>query len=123
MDESYAARQGDGLEAGQYVSVSVTDTGTGMPAEVARRAFEPFFTTKLVGHGTGLGLSMLYGFSKQSNAHARIDSEQGRGTTVLLYLPRERGVGAGSEGDVDDLYQTAQAEVRKTVLSCCRRRD
>ncbi len=116
LDDSYAARQGDGLEAGQYVSVSVTDTGTGMPAEVVNRAFEPFFTTKALGQGTGLGLSMLYGFSKQSNGHARIDSEAGRGTTVLLYLPRDRGEGAGSDDGVGDSEQAAQVRAGKTVL-------
>ena len=72
------------------MSLSVTDTGTGMPAEVIRRAFEPFFTTKPIGQGTGLGLSMLYGFAKQSKGHALIYSEADRGTTVRLYLPRDR---------------------------------
>jgi signal transduction histidine kinase len=94
LDDAYAQQQGDGMVPGQYVSISVTDTGTGMPADVARRAFEPFFTTKPVGQGTGLGLSMLHGFTEQSKGHARIYSEQGRGTTVLLYLPHDRGVGA-----------------------------
>jgi len=116
LDQAYAASQGDGLEPGQYVSVSVTDTGTGMPADVVKRAFEPFFTTKRVGQGTGLGLSMLYGFTKQSKGHARIDSEQGHGTTVLIYLPREHGVAAESENGVDDPEQAEQAEAAKTVL-------
>ena len=116
LDDAYAASQGDGLEPGQYVSVSVTDTGIGMPAEVAKRAFEPFFTTKRVGQGTGLGLSMLYGFTKQSKGHARIDSEQGHGTTVLLYLPREHGFAAESESGVDNPEQAEQAEAAKTVL-------
>ena len=116
LNDTHAANQGEGLKAGQYVSVSVTDTGTGMPAEVLKRAFEPFFTTKAVGQGTGLGLSMLYGFAKQSKGHARIDSEAGRGTTVLLYLPRERGIAAGSEDGVDHPGRAKQAAVRKTVL-------
>ena len=82
---------GDGLAPGDYVTMSVTDTGAGMTAEVLDRAFDPFFTTKPIGQGTGLGLSMIYGFAKQSRGQARIDSEVGRGTTVTLALPRYRG--------------------------------
>ncbi len=115
LDDAYAASQGDGLVSGQYVSVSVTDTGIGMPADVATRAFEPFFTTKKVGQGTGLGLSMLYGFSKQSHGHAHIHSEQGRGTTVLLYLPRALGSGADRD-DGADADGAEQGEARQTVL-------
>jgi PAS domain S-box-containing protein len=76
---------------GQYVYVSVTDSGTGMSPTVQARAFDPFFTTKPIGQGTGLGLSMVYGFARQSEGHVRIQSELGRGTTVELYLPRYRG--------------------------------
>ena len=87
LDEAFCARA-EGIAPGDFVSVSVTDTGSGMPAEVIKRAFEPFFTTKPVGKGTGLGLSQLYGFSRQSGGYADIDSELGRGTTVRVYLPR-----------------------------------
>jgi PAS domain S-box-containing protein len=79
------------LSPGDYVCIGVTDTGVGMSAEVAARAFDPFFTTKPIGQGTGLGLSMIYGFARQSNGHATIDSKVGQGTTVQLYLPRHRG--------------------------------
>jgi signal transduction histidine kinase len=79
------------LEPGDYVMLSVTDNGSGMPQSVISRAFDPFFTTKPIGQGTGLGLSMIYGFSKQSGGHVSIDSEIDQGTTVRLYLPRFRG--------------------------------
>ncbi|GJD94508.1 ATP-binding protein [Methylobacterium iners] len=78
----------------EYVCISVTDTGTGMPPDVIARAFDPFFTTKPLGQGTGLGLSMIYGFAKQSEGHARIESEVGVGTTIGIYLPRHHGAGA-----------------------------
>jgi CheY-like chemotaxis protein len=88
IDEAYAASN-PGAMPGQYVLVAVTDTGAGMSPDIAERAFEPFFTTKGVGQGTGLGLSQVYGFLKQSGGHAKIYSEVGRGTTVKLYLPRQ----------------------------------
>ena len=80
------------LSPGDYICIGVTDTGTGMSAEVAARAFDPFFTTKPIGQGTGLGLSMIYGFARQSNGHAAIDSRLNRGTSVKLYLPRHHGM-------------------------------
>ncbi|MFS0771143.1 ATP-binding protein [Sphingomonas sp. 1P08PE] len=89
LDER-TARQRD-LEPGQYLSVCVTDTGTGMDAQTAQRAFEPFFTTKPLGQGTGLGLSMIYGFARQSGGQVRIYSELGMGTTICIYLPRHLG--------------------------------
>jgi PAS domain S-box-containing protein len=79
------------LEPGDYICIDVTDTGVGMSAEVAARAFDPFFTTKPIGQGTGLGLSMIYGFARQSNGHATIESRIGQGTSVKLYLPRHHG--------------------------------
>jgi CheY-like chemotaxis protein len=76
------------LKPGDYVVLSVTDNGSGMPQSVIDRAFDPFFTTKAIGQGTGLGLSMIYGFCKQSRGHVTLESAVGKGTTVALYLPR-----------------------------------
>ena len=103
------------IPEGQYLSLCVTDTGTGMPPEVIARVFEPFFTTKPLGEGTGLGLSMIYGFARQSGGQVRIYSEVGQGTTVCLYLPRHYG-----ETDEDDaigkLTAVARAGSGETVL-------
>ena len=96
IDESYATAHAEVLP-GQYVALSISDTGVGMDAQTLTRAFEPFFTTKPVGKGTGLGLSQVYGFVKQSGGHVKIYSEVGQGTTVKLYLPRLERSGAESE--------------------------
>ena len=87
LDDEYT-RHYDDLRSGQYVMIAVSDTGTGMAPEVIARAFEPFYTTKPEGRGTGLGLSMAYGFMKQTGGHIKLYSEPGEGTTVKLYLPR-----------------------------------
>ncbi|HTS40662.1 MAG TPA: ATP-binding protein [Xanthobacteraceae bacterium] len=87
LDENYCRGHTD-LRPGQYVLIAITDTGCGMKPEILQRAFEPFFTTKIAGQGTGLGLSQVYGFVKQSGGHVTIDSEVGEGTTVKIYLPR-----------------------------------
>ncbi len=99
LDER-SARERD-LPPGQYVSLCVSDTGTGMTPEVIARAFDPFFTTKPIGQGTGLGLSMIYGFAKQSGGQVRIHSEIGQGTTVCLYLPRHVGEAESAEASPD----------------------
>jgi CheY-like chemotaxis protein len=90
LDER-AARERD-LPPGQYVSISVADTGTGMAEEIIAKVFDPFFTTKPIGQGTGLGLSMVYGFVRQSGGQVRINSELGKGTTMTLYFPRHLGL-------------------------------
>ncbi len=96
LDEAYTSTRDD-VAAGDYVRLSVTDTGTGMTPEVLSHVFEPFYTTKDVGKGSGLGLSMVYGFAKQSGGHIAIYSEPGKGTTVNLYLPWTRAEAESSE--------------------------
>ncbi|WP_260854414.1 response regulator [Paraburkholderia sp. BCC1884] len=124
LDDAYAKRNAD-VTPGQYVMLAVTDTGAGMPPEVRERVFEPFFTTKPEGQGTGLGLSMVYGFVKQSGGHVKIYSEQGHGTTIRVYLPRvrqeedlETNVDAGpAKGGTETILAVEDdEEVRTTVV-------
>lgn len=125
IGDSYAAL--NDIAPGDYVMLAVSDTGTGMPPEVLSRVFEPFFTTKPASEGTGLGLSMVYGFTRQSNGHIKIYSEHGRGTTVRLYLPRAEN-SAAAAGAMSDAAPEARGgerilvvedngEVRKIVVS------
>jgi signal transduction histidine kinase len=113
LDERMAREWG--MQAGHFVSVCVTDTGMGMSPEVAARAFDPFFTTKPIGQGTGLGLSMIYGFVQQSGGQVRICSEPGRGTRMCLYLPCHDGPEARVE-EVAELAGAPRAEQGETVL-------
>ena len=125
LDASFAPSRADELGPRPYVMIAVTDTGVGIPADIRDRVFEPFFTTKDVGQGTGLGLSMVYGFVKQSGGHIKIDSEEGHGTTFKLYLPRsresvvpiERPVAAAEGGEETILVVEDDALVRQYVVA------
>ncbi len=115
LDRDYVSQHPE-LASGQYVSISVSDTGHGMAPEVVERVFEPFFTTKEVGKGTGLGLSMVYGFVKQSGGHVKLYSEPGQGTTVRLYLPRLTGAEAEEE---EALPPPAPERAREETILLC----
>jgi signal transduction histidine kinase/CheY-like chemotaxis protein len=118
LDEAYASRF-DELEPGQYVQISVADSGTGIPPEILDRVFEPFFTTKATGSGSGLGLAMVHGFAKQSGGHVRIYSEVGHGTTVKMYFPRftEGAAVAANPGGIDPAAAEIEpARAEETIL-------
>ncbi|SDT20948.1 His Kinase A (phospho-acceptor) domain-containing protein [Pseudomonas asplenii] len=114
LDLAFTQSQGR-LEPGDYVLLQVRDTGCGMPENIISRVFDPFFTTKPIGQGTGLGLSMIYGFSKQSHGHVCIDSTVGQGTSVNLYLPRYSGEPI-LQDDSLQLLPSSQAAEGETVL-------
>ena len=113
LDEQYAASQIE-VVPGQYVMLAITDNGSGMTPEVKLKAFDPFFTTKDVGHGTGLGLSQVYGFIKQSRGHVKLYSELGEGTTIKLYLPRAQAV--AEETETKSEKYLARGDKNETVL-------
>ena len=112
-DEDYC-RLNPELSPGQYVIVCVTDTGTGMTADVVNHAFEPFFTTKDPGQGTGLGLSQVYGFVKQSGGHVKTYSEVGQGTSIRMYFPRYHGDARPIDSDADEFRP--EGEKLETIL-------
>ncbi|WP_162242936.1 PAS domain S-box protein [Sphingomonas sp. Leaf412] len=115
LDDAYAARERE-VQPGQYVCICVTDTGTGMTADTIAKAFEPFFTTKPIGQGTGLGLSMIYGFARQSEGYAKIYSEVGHGTTFKLYLPRHYDESEEADEHSTRLADEPRAEHGEVVL-------
>jgi signal transduction histidine kinase/CheY-like chemotaxis protein len=126
LDENYAGMNSE-VSPGSYVMIAVSDSGEGIPASLLEKVFEPFFTTKDVGKGSGLGLSMVYGFVKQSNGHVKIYSEEGHGTTVKLYLPQaaggaptlaaDSGISGIEHGDESILIVEDDALVREYVVT------
>ncbi|CAD7336894.1 PAS domain S-box protein [Sphingomonadales bacterium 56] len=116
IDDHYAAQEDD-VQPGQYVLICLSDTGQGMDAETLSHAIEPFFTTKEVGRGTGLGLSMVYGFIKQSGGHIRVYSEVGEGTSVKIYLPRYHGLVPAND-QLEEVPRPAVSGGDETVLVC-----
>jgi signal transduction histidine kinase/CheY-like chemotaxis protein len=126
LDENYPSMTSE-IKPGNYVMIAVSDTGEGIPGSLLDKVFEPFFTTKEVGKGSGLGLSMVYGFVKQSNGHIKIYSEESHGTTVKLYLPAaagvpdalaaETGISGGEHGDESILIVEDDALVREYVVT------
>jgi CheY-like chemotaxis protein len=129
IDDAYTRSNPD-LRVGQYVMIAVSDSGVGMPREIQDKAFDPFFTTKEPGQGTGLGLSQVYGFVKQSGGHVKIYSEVGEGTTVKIYLPRAHVVASapdesdvvvvGSRGNETVLVVEDETEVRTYIVETLR---
>jgi CheY-like chemotaxis protein len=113
LDESYS-QQNAAVPVGEYVQISVSDTGHGMSRDTQEKAFDPFFTTKQPGQGTGLGLSQVYGFVKQSGGHVKIRSEVGEGTTVNVYLPRAHA--AASAAEEADGAQVVGASGSESIL-------
>jgi PAS domain S-box-containing protein len=112
LDEAYAGANSD-VQSGPYVLIAVSDTGSGIPADIQEKVFEPFFTTKDVGRGTGLGLSMVYGFVKQSGGHIKIYSEAGHGTTIKVYLP----IADGQETSLENASAAPPVGGTETILA------
>jgi len=119
LDEEYVIEHAGEIAHGQYILIAVTDSGTGMTKDVIERAFEPFFTTKPTGVGTGLGLSMVYGFVKQSGGHIKIYSEPGEGTSIKLYFPRlsdNSDLPVWQPAETEEVHAQVSEELGETIL-------